>query len=289
MDHGGHGHGGHGGHGEHGGGAAEVLGPLVAGAGLVLLLAAGAAYVGAALVVRRRGGRGWPAYRVVLAVLGLGCVASALVGPLAAWSHAGFTGHMAAHLLVGMVAPLLLVAAAPVTLALRALPVGAARRLSRVLGSGAVRVVGHPVTAALLNVGSLWVLYATPLAGVMLREEVVHHLLLAHFLVVGYLLTAALVGVDPAPHRPGTGARLVVLVLAAAGHAVLAKHLWAHPPAGVEVAEARSGAVLMYYGGDVVELALAVLLLAQWYGAAPARRASAAAARGLSARRASRA
>ncbi|WP_301800143.1 cytochrome c oxidase assembly protein [Nocardioides sp. ChNu-153] len=280
-------HGGHGGHGD--GGAGDLLGPLLAGTGLVLLLAAGAAYVGAACVVRRRGGRGWPAYRVGLAALGLGCVAAALVGPLAAWSHAGFTGHMAAHLLVGMVAPLLLVAAAPVTLALRVLPVGAARRLTRVLGGRVVRGLGHPVAAAVLNVGSLWVLYATPLAGVMLHDPVVHHLLLAHFLVAGYLLTAALVGVDPAPHRPGTGVRLVVLVLAAAGHAVLAKHLWAHPPAGVEVAEARSGALLMYYGGDVVELALAALLLAQWYAAAPARRASAGravATRGLSGRRA---
>jgi putative membrane protein len=55
-----------------------------------------------------------------------------------------------------------------------------------------------------------------------------------------------------------------VLVLVAASHAVLAKHLYAVPPAGVPAAEAARGAMLMYYGGDVIEIALAVLLCRRW-------------------------
>jgi hypothetical protein len=56
----------------------------------------------------------------------------------------------------------------------------------------------------------------------------------------------------------------VVLVLALAAHDVLAKRLYAQA-GGPGLADERSGALLMYYGGDVVDLALAVLVCARWY------------------------
>jgi putative membrane protein len=172
---------------------------------------------------------------------------------------------MATHLLAGMLAPLLLVLSAPVTLALRTLPVVPARRVSRVLASGPLTVLIHPVTAAALNVGSLWALYATPLGGAMLGDPLLHYLLITHFVFAGYLFTASIVGRDPAPHRASFGLRLVVLLLAVAAHSVLAKHLYAHPPEGSTADSARAGAELMYYGGDLVELVIIVVFFAQWY------------------------
>jgi hypothetical protein len=50
-----------------------------------------------------------------------------------------------------------------------------------------------------------------------------------------------------------------------AAHGILAKYLYAHPPAGVLHAEA--GAQLMYYGGDVLDLILIVVFCRQWYTA----------------------
>ncbi|MEV4194227.1 cytochrome c oxidase assembly protein, partial [Streptomyces toxytricini] len=49
----------------------------------------------------------------------------------------------------------------------------------------------------------------------------------------------------------------------------LAKGLYAVPPPGLAVAagDLRAGAVLMYYGGDAVEIALASVLAVQWYAA----------------------
>jgi hypothetical protein len=76
------------------------------------------------------------------------------------------------------------------------------------------------------------------------------------------------IGIDPVRGRPGTGARLAVLV-AAASHDTLAKLIYAWDlPAGAGLVAARHlGAELMYYGGTVVDVALAAIVMAQWYAA----------------------
>ena len=66
--------------------------------------------------------RHWPKTRAALWLLGLVCAASAVVGPLAQRAHADLRAHMVGHVLLGMLAPLLVALAAPVTLAPRALP-----------------------------------------------------------------------------------------------------------------------------------------------------------------------
>jgi putative membrane protein len=211
------------------------------------------------LVAAHRAG-GWPVWRTASWCAGLGCAAAAVTGPLAAAAHHDFTAHMGGHLLLGMAAPLLLVLAAPVTLALRALPVRHARLVSRLLRWWPARIVSHPVTAAVLNAGGLWVLYTTDL-----HRQLAHGLVQAHVLIAGYLFTAAIIGVDPAPHRPGRHLRAAVLVAFLAAHGILAKHLYAHPPAGVTTLQAEAGAQLMYYGGDALDLILIAIFCRQWY------------------------
>jgi putative membrane protein len=234
-----------------------VLGPLVA-------LVAVAAY--AVLVARaRRRGRAWPPARTVAWLAGCVCTLAAVTGPLATASTRSWTAHMAGHLLLGMLAPLLLVLGAPVTLALRALSAGPARRLVRVLRSRPLRVLTEPAVAALLSVGGLWLLYATPLLAVAHTNQAVGLLVHAHVLLSGYLYTAVLVGRDPLPHRRGTTHLLVVLVLALAAHDVLAKSLYAYGYAPMVMSDLQEGAQLMYYGGDAVDVLLAVLVCRRWY------------------------
>ena len=244
---------------DHTGGAAGTLDAVL----LIPFLVAAVAYLAAA-ARERRGGRGWPIHRMVFAVAGLTLAASGFVGPLAN-AHADFTAHTLAHLLVGMVAPLLLVLSAPVTLALRTLAVVPARRLSRLLRSSPVHVLSHPVTAALLNVGGLWVLHRTDLYAQLGTIPGGHLVVMAHFLAAGYLFTAAIVPVDPSPHRARLVTRAVVLGLAAAAHGILAKLLYIDPPAGVALADGRAGAQLLFYGGDAVDLVLIALLGLEWY------------------------
>ncbi len=249
-------------------GAPAGLGALLFGATLLALLGG---YLAAVVTARRRGRR-WSWWRTVAWCTGLAVTAVGLLGPTATAAHHDFTAHMAGHLLVGMLAPLLLVLAAPLTLLLQALPVHRARRLSRLLRHRSVRALTHPVTAAVLNAGGLWLLYTTGLYQATGEHEALHVLVHLHVLGSGYLLTAALIGVDPAPHRPDFLSRAVVLVLFLAAHAVLAKYLYAHPPAGVPADQARRAGMLMYYGGDLIHVVVITLLCRQWYAAARPRR-----------------
>ena len=249
--------------GEFGAEAASAPFPLagvVLGGGLLLFLVA---YVVLVRAGRRRG-RAWSDARTLSAAAGVvaGVVA---VGPLGVLGHHDFTAHMWGHLLLGMLAPLLLVLSAPVTVALRGLPVAWARRLSRVLSTPYVRVVSHPVVAGLLNIGGLWLLYTAPLHAWMHASAVGHLLVHVHVLLAGWVFTAAILQVDPAPHPHGHPLRAGVLVAFLALHAILSKHVYAHPPAGVGVAEAQAGAQLMYYGGDWIDLVLIAVFCLDWY------------------------
>ena len=236
------------------------LAGVVLGGALLLFLVA---YVVLVRAGRRRG-RAWSDARTLSAAAGVvaGVVA---VGPLGVAGHHDFTAHMWGHLLLGMLAPLLLVLSAPVTVALRGLPVAWARRLSRVLSTPYVRVVSHPVVAGLLNIGGLWLLYTTPLHAWMHASAVGHLLVHVHVLLAGWVFTAAILQVDPAPHPHGHPLRAGVLVAFLALHAILSKHVYAHPPAGVGVAEAQAGAQLMYYGGDWIDLVLIAVFCLDWY------------------------
>ncbi len=251
----------------HGSPSSGVGSDLIA---LLPVLVAIAVYLAATAIGRQRG-RSWPWFRTVFWIAGVLAAAAGFIGPLAAAAHESFVAHMAAHLLVGMAAPLLLVLSAPMTLALRTLSVDPARRLSWLLRSPLARVLTHPVVAAALNVGGLWVLYRTPLYELMQRDVLVHLLVMLHVLAAGYLYTYALVGIDPSPHRSGFVMRSVVLVSSLAAHGILAKLLYAHPPPGVPVADAHTGARLMFTGGDAVDFVLIVLLCAEWYRATDRR------------------
>ncbi|WP_405373702.1 MULTISPECIES: cytochrome c oxidase assembly protein [unclassified Microbacterium] len=231
---------------------------------LVPFAVALAAYLGAAIQDRRRD-RGWPLWRMATWSLGIAIAAAGFVGPLADLAHDSVAAHMTVHVLTGMAAPLLLVVSAPITLALRALAVTPARRLSRLLRSRLVRVAGHPVTAAMLTVGGLWALHRTPLGEALGAAPLGHTVMSLHFLASGFLFTAAIVPVDPAPHRASLAVRAVVLWAAVAAHGILAKLIYVDAPTGAVAADARVGAEIMFYGGDLVDGVLIVLLCAEWY------------------------
>lgn len=64
----------------------------------------------------------------------------------------------------------------------------------------------------------------------------------------------------------------MVLVLFIAAHSMLGRWLYGHPPTGVDPASARIGAQLMFYGGEVIDLALLILLFSGWYPRASPQR-----------------
>ncbi|MFF5176513.1 cytochrome c oxidase assembly protein [Micromonospora sp. NPDC000316] len=251
----------------HGGDGADGPGwwPLLP----VVLLAGG--YLAAAF----RDPRGWDHRRSAAWLVGCALLAVA-VGPLGQLPDDP-RGHMAQHLLLGMLAPLGLVLGAPVTLLLRVAPRPVRRVAGRLLRARPLHLIAHPVTAALLTTGGLALVLLTPLYAAAEREPTLHHALHLHYVAAGYLFAWSLAGPDPAPRRPGLAVRVGALLGAAAGHSALAKYLYANAgtlPPGVtdpDAAAFRSAAQLMYYGGDIAELLLAVALFAAWYNG-PARR-----------------
>ncbi|KUH40467.1 hypothetical protein ATE80_01885 [Streptomyces kanasensis] len=232
------------------------------------------AYLWAAARLRRRGDA-WPRARDAWFACGGAALAWAAVGGL---PGGPFTAHMTQHLVVGMAAPLLFVLARPFTLALRVLPPGPARRrLLALLHSGPAGLLLLPPATALLDVGGLWVLYRTDLFATTQRETLPHVLVHVHVLAAGMLFTLAVCRLEPVRRPWGLALRGGTLLAAGGAHAVLAKSLYAAPPPGTAyaLADLRTGAQLMYYGGDLVEVALAVTLAVQWYTATGRARARA--------------
>ena len=231
-----------------------------------VVLAVLAVYLGAVWAQRR-----WPRGRTAAFAAGAGLLALAGSPPIVHLAHVDFSGHMVQHLLVGMLAPLGLVLGAPVTLALRSVSVATARRTVRVLKSWPVRVLSHPVAAAVLNVGGMAVLYLTPLYSAMLASPALHAAVHAHVLVAGCVFVwSILAGPDPAPHPASMTTRTGVLVASIAAHGVLSKWMYGYGwprGAGLSAAESQAAAELMYYGGDIAEGLLAAALFARWYRA----------------------
>ena len=137
-----------------------------------------------------------------------------------------FSVHMAQHMLLGMLVPILLVLGAPVTLALRTLPSGGRNGppgprewLLAGVHSPAARVLTHPLVTLPLFVGSYYALYFSGLFAAALPRHWAHVLMNLHFVLTGVLFFWPLIGIDPAPRRLPPAARLGVVFASVPFHA----------------------------------------------------------------------
>ncbi len=169
----------------------------------------------------RRAGHHWPPSRTASWLAGLGLLGAATCLGFGRYAYVLFSAHMAQHMLLAMVVPILLVGGAPVTLALRTLrkPADPAVRgtrdwLLRVLHSRFLRLLTHPIVALAIYVVSLYGLYLTDALGVLMRYHLGHLAMLTHFVLSGYLFFWVLIGTDPGRRIVSTP--LLVLVHAAA-------------------------------------------------------------------------
>ena len=133
--------------------------------------------------------------------------------------------HMVMHMVVAMLVPLLLVPAAPILLALRALPSrpdktwGPREVVLQVVHSRLFKVLANPVVAAALFFFSLAIFYYSPLFELALRTHTGHVLMMVHFLLTGYLFAWVLIGIDPGPKKWPPLMLLVVLFATMSFHA----------------------------------------------------------------------
>lgn len=234
----------------------------------------------------RRGDR-WPWYRTALWLAGLGLLLWVTNGPVNVYEQYLFSIHMLGHMLLGMAIPLLLVLAAPITLALRAARKrddgsrGAREWLLLVVHSRYAAVVTHPLVAGGLFAGSLWLFYYSPLLRWATEDHVGHTWMVIHFLVTGFLFAQTLVGVDPIPNRPPYPLRLLLLLatmamhaffglsiitMAEGGHLLLADwygamgRTWGEDP----VSDQGTGGGIAWSVGEIPTVLLAIIVAIQW-------------------------
>ncbi|TYL51952.1 bifunctional copper resistance protein CopD/cytochrome c oxidase assembly protein [Nocardioides sp. BGMRC 2183] len=188
------------------------------GVGLAVVGIGAAAYLAGVIRLRRRGDR-WSIGRSVAFFAGLLVIGYATFGGLGTYSHVMFSAHMASHMLLSMVAPILLVVGAPIALALRALPgsdvpggAGPRQMLAGALASRPARWVFHPVTAGLLLVGSLYVVYLTDMFDWLMRSHLGHAAMEIHFLAAGLIFFELLLGERPGHPVPYLSRLLLLLV-----------------------------------------------------------------------------
>ena len=209
---------------------------------------------------------------------GLTIATYATSGGVARYDTALFSAHAVQHLLLGMVAPALLVAAGPVRLAMRALDAPGRVRVARMLTSRTVRVVCHPAFGWLVFVATLPVLYFSPLYELSLHNDVVHGLVHAHFLVAGCLFFVHVVGRDPIARPFGFGTRILYLASTVPFHAFVglavvssASLIGGRPPVTVRgvdlLADQRLGAVLLWAGAELIVGGLIAVLVWRWAAA----------------------
>lgn len=164
-----------------------------------------AVYIAGVVRLRRRGDE-WPVGRTVAWLLGCGLLLFATSSGLGRYMPAMFSMHMAAHMLLSMLIPILLVLGAPTTLALRALPTagkgnppGPREWLLAGLHSRWSRLFTHPVVATVIFVAGFYGLYFGGIFDAAVSHHGAHILMNLHFLMSGYLFYWVVIGIDPTP------------------------------------------------------------------------------------------
>jgi cytochrome c oxidase assembly factor CtaG len=182
-------------------------------------------YVTGVIRLRRRGDT-WPPGRLASWLLGCLALLFTTSSGVRAYGSAMFSVHMSEHMALNMFIPVFLVLGAPITLALRALPVAAADQppgprewLVWLVHSPVSRFLSHPATAFVLFVGSLYAVYFTPLFDTLVRYHWGHEFMTLHFLITGYLFFWGIIGVDPGPRRLPFIGRLAMLFAVMPFHA----------------------------------------------------------------------
>ena len=250
---------------------------------LTLALLAMGLYAAGVLRLRRRGDA-WPWWRTVLWMLGWLSWIWFTCGAFEIWGRILFSVHMIMHMGVAMMLPLFLVPAAPITLALRALPArkdktwGPREVLLQVVHSRAMAALANPVVAALLFFFSLAAFYWSPLFGLALTTHTGHLLMMAHFVLTGYLFVWALIGPDPGPPKWNPLMLLVILFATISFHAFFGVALtdsqellasdfftrinlpWGPDP----LADQHTAGMIAWGVGEAPTLVLAIIVAYQW-------------------------
>ncbi|MER7728328.1 cytochrome c oxidase assembly protein [Streptomyces sp. NPDC096323] len=239
---------------------------------------------GYAVLRLRRRGDGWPVSRIAFFVVGVLTIALVMCTRLNDYGMVMFSVHMVQHMVISMLSPILLLLGAPVTLALRALPVaargakGPRELLLMLLHSRYMKIVTHPAFTIPLFIASLYALYFTPLFDFLMGSTAGHLAMMVHFLAVGLFFFWPIMGVDPGPHRPGYVMRMLELFAGMPFHAFFGIALmmasepmvkvYENPPASLGIdalSDQNAAGGIAWAFSEIPSVLVLVALVFQWY------------------------
>lgn len=245
---------------------------------LAVIVVLAALYLYGVHKLRKRGDK-WSRGRTFAFVgLGLGSAVIATQSALGTYDTVLISVHMAQHMILSMLTPLMLALGAPVTLALRTLPAKPRKWLLSVLHSRLAKVMCFPLVGFVFFVLSPWVLYFSSWYEASLRSAVLHDLLHLHFVLVGALFFWPLLGLDPVPGRVIYPFRLIMTFLTLPFHAFLGitimsantliaeqwytsfERAWSPSP----LRDQFIAGGLLWGSGDIVGLVFFGVLFVQW-------------------------
>ena len=168
-----------------------------------LTVALGVVYLLAAEIGRRRDRRGrhWPLGRTACFLGGLAVLLVAVDSGIGAEADEYLSAHMVEHMLIWLAAAPLLVAGAPVRLALFVLGRRGRRRLSTALHSRAALALTGPYLSTLLFAPVVVVSHIPAVYDLTLESELAHVAEHALYLLTATLVWVPLIGADPLPRR----------------------------------------------------------------------------------------
>jgi putative copper resistance protein D len=241
-------------------------------------------YVAGVRRLRRRGDA-WPKGRTVSWLLGCAALLFVSSSGMGRYMPAMFSMHMAAHMTLSMLVPILLVLGGPVGLALRALPAagrgeppGMREWILAALHSRISTVLTNPVVATTLFVAGFYGLYLGGLFDVAVGSHIGHVVMNVHFLVSGYLFYWVVIGVDPTPRPIPPLAKVAVVFASLPLHAFFAiilmsmekvlgenfyrsLHLSWHTDL---MGDQRLGGGMAWAAGEIPLVVVMIALLVQW-------------------------
>ncbi|MFB6673801.1 cytochrome c oxidase assembly protein [Streptomyces sp. NPDC057684] len=230
-----------------------------------------------------RRGDGWQTGRTLSFVVGVLTVMLVMCTKLNDYGMVMFSVHMVQHMVISMLSPILLLMGAPITLALRAMPVarrgtkGPRELLLMFLHSRYMRIITHPAFTIPLFIASLYALYFTPIFDTLMGSKIGHIGMMVHFLAVGLVFFWPIMGVDPGPHRPGYVMRMLELFAGMPFHAFFGIALmmasgpmigtYEHPPASLGIdalADQTAAGGIAWAFSEVPSVLVLLALLFQW-------------------------
>ncbi|MGW6153076.1 cytochrome c oxidase assembly protein [Streptomyces sp. NPDC055144] len=230
-----------------------------------------------------RRGDSWQVGRTLSFVVGVLTVMLVMCTKLNDYGMVMFSVHMVQHMVISMLSPILLLMGAPITLALRAMPVarrgtkGPRELLLMFLHSRYMRIITHPAFTIPLFIASLYALYFTPIFDTLMGSKVGHIGMMVHFLAVGLVFFWPIMGVDPGPHRPGYVMRMLELFAGMPFHAFFGIALmmasgpmigtYEHPPVSLGIdalADQTAAGGIAWAFSEVPSVLVLLALLFQW-------------------------